>query len=140
MRAVLALASNPGNSLTTKQIAEAMKVPPSYLSKVLQSLVRAGLVTSKRGLTGGFMLAREPENLTLLEILDSVSPFQRIQSCPLDLDSHASELCPMHRRLDHTMGQVQESFRKTTLAELLSEENPCPTLKEQLITLKTYLE
>ena len=85
-------------------------------------------------------MAHKPEDLTLLSILDSVSPFQRIESCPLDLESHASELCPLHRRLDHTMGLVQDAFRATTLAELLSEENPCPTLQKQLATLKSYLD
>ena len=140
MRAMLALAANSTKSLTTQQIADSMLVPRSYLSKVLQSLVHAGLVESKRGLRGGFVLARKPEELTLLEILDSVSPYKRITSCPLDLESHASELCPLHRRIDQAMGLVQDAFQKTTLAELLSEENPCPTLQGQLASLESYLK
>ena len=135
MRAVFALAANADKSLTTKQIAESMRVPRSYLSKVLQSLVQSGLVESKRGLTGGFVLARKPEDMNLLEIMDSVHPFQRIESCPLDLEGHSSDLCPLHRRLDQAMGLVQEAFKETTLAEILSEENPCPTLQGQLATL-----
>ena len=137
---MLALAASSGRSLTTQQIAESMRVPRSYLSKVLQALVHAGLVESKRGLNGGFVLAHKPEDLTLLEILNSVNPFQRIETCPLDLESHASELCPLHRRLDQAMGLVQEAFKKTTLAELLSEENPCPTLQGQLATLESFLK
>ncbi|MBU8871737.1 MAG: Rrf2 family transcriptional regulator [Gemmatimonadales bacterium] len=135
----MALASSSNKSLTTKQIAGAMRVPRSYLSKVLQALVHAGLVESKRGLTGGFALARKPEDLTLLEILNAVNPFERIESCPLDLNTHGSELCPLHRRLDQAMDLVQTALEKTTLAELLSEENPCSTLQAQLATLDSYM-
>jgi len=136
MRAMVALAAGDGRPMTTRQIAETMKVPQSYLSKVLQSQVRAGLVHSTRGLRGGFVLARKPEDLNMMEILNAVSPYKRIESCPLDQEGHSSDLCPLHSRLDQAMGMVQEAFEGTTLAEILSEENPCPTLQAQLETLK----
>lgn len=140
MRAVLALAAGDGKSMTTQQIADAMLVPRSYLSKVLQALVHAGLVISKRGLSGGFVLARPTTELNLLQILNAVNPIERIESCPLDLEQHGSELCPLHRRLDQAVAMVQGAFENTTLAELLSEENPCPILQQQLITLKASLD
>lgn len=136
MRAVLALASGDGTPMTTRRIAEVMKVPQSYLSKVLQSLVKAGLVYSTRGLKGGFVLVSKPEEISMLDIMDAVSPIKRIESCPLDLDGHSSDLCPLHQRLDAAMGLVQDAFRDTSLAEVLSDENPCPTLKKQLILLE----
>ena len=136
MRAMVALASGDGRSMTTRQIAETMKVPQSYLSKVLQALARAGLVYSTRGLKGGFVLARGPEDLNMMEILNAVSPYKRIETCPLDLSGHSSELCPLHRRLDQAMAMVQEAFEGTTLAEILSDDNPCPTLQAQLAKLK----
>lgn len=138
MRAVLALAAGDGSPMTTRQIAEAMMVPQSYLSKVLQALVRGGLVFSTRGLRGGFVLTRPAAQINLLEIMDIVNPIRRIESCPLDLEGHSSQLCPLHRRLDQAMAMVQEAFAKTTLAELLSENNPCPTLKGQLQNLRPY--
>ena len=136
MRAVLALASGDGTPMTTRRIAEVMKVPQSYLSKVLQSLVKAGLVFSTRGLKGGFVLVSKPEEISMLDIMNAVSPIKRIESCPLDLEGHSSDLCPLHRRLDAAMGLVQDAFSETTLAEVLSEDNPCPTLKKQLILLE----
>ena len=135
MRAVLALAAGDGNPMTTRQIAETMMVPQSYLSKVLQALVRGGLVYSTRGLRGGFVLVRSAPEITLLEILNSVNPLQRIESCPLDLDEHHTALCPLHRRLDQAMAMVEEAFSATTLEEILSEQNPCPTLQKQLLKL-----
>lgn len=136
MRAVIALAGSGGHSLTTRQIASAMNVPPSYLSKVLQSLVRAGIVQSTRGLKGGFVLVGSPEDWRMLDILNAVSPLKRIESCPIDIESHSSELCPLHRRLDNALGMVEHAFASTTLAEVLSEENHCPTLQRQLATLE----
>jgi Rrf2 family nitric oxide-sensitive transcriptional repressor len=138
MRAMVALAAGDGSSMTTRQIAETMKVPQSYLSKVLQSLVRAGLVHSTRGLKGGFVLARPPEELNMMEVLNAVGPYKRIESCPLDLEGHSSELCPLHRRLDQAMAMVQNAFEGTTLAEILSEDNPCPTLQTQLAKLNPH--
>ena len=136
MRAMVALASGDDRPMATRQIADTMKVPQSYLSKVLQALVRARLVHSTRGLKGGFVLARRPEDLNMMEILNAVSPHKRIETCPLDLAEHSSELCPLHRRLDQAMAMVQEAFEGTTLAEILSDDNPCPTLQTQLAKLK----
>jgi Rrf2 family transcriptional regulator, nitric oxide-sensitive transcriptional repressor len=135
MRAVLALAAGDGSPMTTRQIAETMLVPQSYLSKVLQALVRGGLVYSTRGLKGGFVLVRPSDEITLLQILNSVNPLHRIESCPLDLDAHSTALCPLHRRLDQAMEMVEQAFSTTTLAEILSEDNPCPTLQTQLLKL-----
>ena len=112
-----------------------MQVPPSYLSKVLQSLVRAGIVQSTRGLKGGFVLVGQPADWRMLDILNAVSPLKRIETCPLDLQSHSSELCPLHRRLDNALEMVENVFATTTLAEVLSEENRCPTLRRQLAAL-----
>lgn len=135
MRAMVALAAGDGSPMTTRQIADTMKVPRSYLSKVLQALVRAKLVRSTRGLKGGFVLARSTGDLNMMEILNAVGPLKRIESCPLDLEEHSSELCPLHRRLDQAMAMVQNAFEGTTLEEILSEDNPCPTLQKQLAQL-----
>jgi len=140
MRAVVALASGDGTPMTTRRIAEVMRVPQSYLSKVLQALVRGGLVYSSRGLKGGFVLSQDASRISLLEIQNSVNPIRRINSCPLDVEGHKSDLCPLHRRLDQAMAMVEEAFASTTLAEIISEENPCPTLQAQLALLKPLQE
>lgn len=136
MRAVVALAAGDGKPMTTKHIAQMMRVPPSYLAKVLQSLVRGGLVNSTRGLRGGFVLAKAPDQIQLLAIMDVVSPIKRIEHCPLDHEGHSSALCPLHRRLDEAMRLVEEAFGSTTLQEVISEENPCPTLQGEMQQLR----
>jgi Rrf2 family protein len=105
-----------------------MSVPPSYLAKVLQALVRGGILRSTRGLHGGFELADDPSAVNLLDVVNAVSPIRRIDSCPLDLENHSSQLCPLHKRLDHAMSLVEMAFRSTTLAEIIAEPSECPTL------------
>jgi Rrf2 family protein len=121
LRAAVYLAGQGGAPQTNEQISTATKVPAAYLSKVMQSLNRGGLVQSQRGVGGGFLLARTPEELTILEVVNAVDPIQRIKICPLGLKSHGVRLCPLHRRLDDAMAQVEQAFAATTLAEILAE-------------------
>ena len=123
LRAVVYLANRPGESARTSEIAELTKVPPAYLSKVLQALGREEIVTSRRGIGGGVTLSRDPSELTVLDVVEAVDPIQRINSCPLELKAHGVHLCPLHRRLDNAMKAVEEAFAATTLAEILGEQS-----------------
>ena len=105
-------------------------MPAGYLAKVLQSLARAELVHSQRGLHGGFTLTRTPKRITVWEVIDAVDPIQRIRSCPLGLKAHGVHLCAMHRRLDDAMASVERAFRGSTVAELLADPNPSKPLCE----------
>lgn len=120
LRAAVYLASQDGTPRTTQEIATATKVKLAYLSKVMQSLGRKGIVQSQRGLHGGFTLTRSADELTILDIITAVDPIQRIKSCPLGIKGHIN-LCPLHRRLDQAMKLVEDALHKSTLAELLIE-------------------
>lgn len=130
LRAVAFLTSQMPEAQTTPQIAAATKVPESYLSKVLQALVRAGIVHSKRGVGGGMTLAKNPETLSILEVVNAVDPIKRITSCPLELKSHGVRLCPLHKRLDQAYEMVEQAFAKTTLSEILNEPSESTPLCE----------
>ncbi|PQO29977.1 RrF2 family transcriptional regulator [Blastopirellula marina] len=121
LRAVCHLAYTAPGSSTTDEIASSTKVPVAYLSKVLQGLVRAGVVKSQRGVGGGISLVKSPGELTILEVVNAVDPIVRIATCPLGLQAHGANLCPLHRRLDNAMASVEEAFRATTLAEVIAE-------------------
>ena len=139
LRAIVTIAQHGGVPCTAQQIAEITQVPAPYLSKMMQGMARAGLVVSKRGLHGGFVLKKDASELTIWDIVDSVEPFKRIRECPLDLGSHDGTLCPLHRRLDNSMAMVEESFRATTVAELLSQESGVTPLCEEKKLLKINL-
>ena len=130
LRIIAHLASLEGAPATTKQIAVATRVPEGYLAKVLQVLGRRGMVRSQRGLHGGSVLTRQPQDVTIFDIIDAVDPMQRIRTCPLGLRSHGTKLCPLHRRLDQAMAQVEQAFRDSTIADLLAEPTSSKPLCE----------
>ncbi len=117
LRAMVVLASRPSSPITTHTIATDSRVPADYLIKVLQSLARAGLVTSQRGKNGGHLLTRTAREINILEIVNAVDPICRIKTCPLDL--HGENLCPLHRKMDDALASTEKAFRSTNLAELL---------------------
>lgn len=121
LRAIVYLAKRSEISCRTSEIAEITKVPPAYLSKVLQALRKSGIVASQRGIGGGVTLDRDPKELTILEVVQAVDPFERIQTCPLDLPEHGVRLCPLHRRMDNALKLVEEALSSTTLAEILDD-------------------
>jgi Rrf2 family protein len=121
LRAAAYLAGQSPEARTTDQIAQATKVPKAYLSKVLQGLVRAGVVRSQRGIGGGMTLVKSPSELTILEVVRAVEPVGRIKECPLGLETHGTNLCPLHRRLDDALAQFESACARTTLAEVLAE-------------------
>jgi len=120
LRALICLARSRGSPLTNQQIAEQAKVPSGYLAKILQALARAGIVSSQRGLNGGFLLTANPEAITLLEVVRLTDPSRRIDTCPMGIHGH--QLCPLHRRLDDAAASVEAALARTTLAQLLAEQ------------------
>jgi Rrf2 family nitric oxide-sensitive transcriptional repressor len=128
LRAVVYLGGNPNSPVTTQQIAAVTRVPVGYLSKVLQSLGRAGLVEAQRGLHGGYVLTRSLNELTILDVVNAVDPLKRIERCPLALEAHKGSMCSLHRRLDQGIAMLETFFRETTVGQLLAEQNPSQPL------------
>jgi Rrf2 family nitric oxide-sensitive transcriptional repressor len=124
LRTIVWLAAQKGEARTTREIAAATRVPQGYLAKILQTLGRAGLVRSQRGLHGGFTLVADPGTLSPLDVIDAVDPVRRIEACPLGLASHRERLCPLHRRLDAAVAHVREALGAARIAELLDEPAP----------------
>ena len=123
LRAMAHLAMREPQAVTAAKLAVVTKVPAPYLSKVLQQLRSHDLVLSQRGVGGGIRLARPAQQITILDVTEAVDPIRRIQSCPLGLPGHGSRLCPLHRRMDDAMGQIESTFRRSTLAELVQESD-----------------
>jgi Rrf2 family transcriptional regulator, nitric oxide-sensitive transcriptional repressor len=133
LRAMVVLANAPDNPQTAQSIAATAKLPIDYLFKVMQSLGKAGLVSAQRGKHGGFMLARDPVSLTILDVVNAVDPIRRIDSCPLNLKSHEMRLCALHRHLDSALALVEHAFSSTSLADLLNSSDPIRPLCESMV-------
>lgn len=123
LRAAVTLASMAG-SLTTAEIAEHTKVPPQYLSKVLQGLQKAGIVTAQRGKYGGYQLARPASEISVLDVVNATSPLPRIHHCPLGKPEHASALCPLHQQMDDALALAEKKLSQSKLADLTDATLP----------------
>ena len=128
LRAVVDLASREGDPATIDSISSRTKVTAPYLAKILQGLAKGGIVKAQRGVGGGFRLAIPAGELTLLAVVNAVEPIRRIRTCPLGLASHGSKLCPLHRKVDDALANMEAAFGGTTLAELLAEPTTSPPL------------
>lgn len=137
MRAMALLTQHHGTPLTVQTIAERAQIPAPYLSKLLQTFTRAGLVAAQRGVGGGYVLTRSPAKISLADVINVVEPLQRIRSCPLGIAGHAS-LCPLHRKVDEALATVEKAFTHTNLAELCKDAGAATPLcsKETLTSLK----
>lgn len=70
-----------GATASAGQLAEHFDVPPAYLAKQLQTLVRAGVLIATTGPRGGFRLARAPEEISLLQIVEALDGTSRFYRC-----------------------------------------------------------
>jgi Rrf2 family protein len=82
LRALMYLADRKGKGpVTLNEIAERLMIPKAFLSKILQQLARKGVVRSLKGPSGGFVLAVDPEEITLQEILREIDGPTRVFEC-----------------------------------------------------------
>lgn len=138
LRAVIWLATQSGDeAFDNARIADGTAVPPSYLAKVLKSLARGGILTSRRGVGGGFVLDRDPSSLTVLEVINVVDPLKKITTCPLKLKTHGTNLCPMHARLSEAMQMVEKVLGNSTISDMMSAPGrPLPLVETPRVKKK----
>jgi Rrf2 family protein len=120
LRAMACLALTPDELVPTAALAKRTKVPPNYLAKVLQQLGAADLITGRRGVGGGYKLARSPAKIKLMDVLAAMTAVHRIHSCPLGLPNHGPNLCPLHKKEDEAAAAVIAVFEGSTLSDLVN--------------------
>jgi Rrf2 family protein len=82
IRGLLDLCSQPeGTVCLLSEVSERQNIPPSFLSKIFQNLAKAGMVSSFRGSGGGFVLARDPRQITLLDVLEAIEGRLALNVC-----------------------------------------------------------
>jgi Rrf2 family protein len=131
LRAVACMASQSGTAISADQLAVQTQVPRRYLTRVLQDLASAGLVQSKPGPGGGYELVKRTSELTILNVVNTVSPMERIRSCPLGLKSHTA-LCPLHAELDKAYAMTETAFAGVTIKDLVESTSTIIPLCESV--------
>lgn len=121
LRAIVFLAAHPEQAQTAEDIAAGTRVPVGYLAKIMRHLARAGLVSSQRGLHGGFALKRRSADYTVYDVVQAVDPIHRIATCPAGIEDHGDQLCVLHRVLDDAAAEVERRFRTLTIGSVVGE-------------------
>ncbi|HYP07723.1 MAG TPA: Rrf2 family transcriptional regulator [Bryobacteraceae bacterium] len=121
---IVLLARAEGPLCSAHDVAARAQVPVDYMAKILNALVKSGLVTAQRGRNGGCKASRTAAEIRVLDIVQAVDPIRRIHTCPVGIAAHGTRLCPLHRKLDEAAQCVEEAFASTTMADLLNEDNP----------------
>lgn len=109
----------PDTRASRAELAVAAECPEQFLSKVLQSLTRAGLVLSHRGNTGGFELPKVHRTATLLEIVEAIEGPMRLNICvSSDRACARQEWCPAHDVWVNAQAAVAQVLRSANITEL----------------------
>jgi Rrf2 family protein len=115
------LASVPGSTASTKDIAEAYHLPVPLLAKVLQQLTRAGILRSVAGTNGGYKLARDARRISALEVVRAIDGPVILTHCFTEHGTcDQSENCTVReplRRVHEAILELLNNFKITDLAE-----------------------
>jgi len=122
VRAVLYLATlGESGRAPTGQIARKQHVPPSFLAKIVSQLSVAGVLHTSRGARGGVSLARRPEEISLLEVIEVIDGPISLNECVIDAGVCAyREECPVHDIWCEAQGHLVKQLATTSFGALLN--------------------
>ncbi|MBX7156699.1 MAG: Rrf2 family transcriptional regulator [Bacteriodetes bacterium] len=125
LQAAIYIAAQPKGQLVSIQtIAENLNISYHFLTKVLQQLTAAGIMTSQRGVNGGVMLAKPAEEITLFDVVSTIDGSDLFTQCMLGLPGcGTAEPCPVHDQWNKLRNQIGLVFTKTTLGALADNAN-----------------
>jgi Rrf2 family protein len=138
VRIMAFLASRPSDQVATKiEIAAAEGTSPQYVQQLMGQLGVAGLVSSRRGRKGGFLLARPPESITVASVLRAAEGELQLVPCRSAASCERAADCPTRPMWMKATELLEEVFQGTTIAQLVSgdaghinEALYCPTCGE----------
>ncbi len=123
VRVMMHLVTQPaGTRASLTDLAAAAEVSPAFLSKVLQRLVRAGLLDSRRGKRGGFEMLEKGRAASLYDVLEALEGLPALNVCLLDLNScHRSPWCAAHMVWMEAQNHLMVTLRQTPVESLAWE-------------------
>ena len=125
------LAAGDGHYSSSKTISESLGFSRDHSAKVLQQLVRAGIVETSRGPSGGAKLVRSPSEISLLDVISSSGAASQEGRCLLRPEICCGKGCMLGMMLKNENTKMLDRFRKTTIADIVK------SLKRENIRLAT---
>lgn len=121
----LALCNN--SSASAKDIADTYRIPLPLLSKILQRLAKNGFLRSEHGTNGGYRLARDPRNITALEIIRSIDGPIILTACFTDhSECHHSERCNVREPLRKVHEGILRLLDNITISDISRDDMEVP--------------
>ncbi len=122
IRALLFLSRQPrGQIVYKKDICKTQNITPAFLTKILQPLIKEGIVGSQRGVGGGFFLLKDPEEVTLLDVLKAEEgPLYMNQCVAMEGTCHRDVFCPVHgawKEIREEMLRILDSYNFQSLGD-----------------------
>jgi Rrf2 family protein len=108
------------SAVLASKVSKEYGIPLEYLLKILQQLVRANILRSKRGPRGGFFLARPAEDITLLEIVESVDGPMTSFLQLAELTKNAPFSIRMEEVCHKATEEIREAYAKVKLSKMLT--------------------
>ena len=122
VRTVLYLARDRDRTANVTEVAHAMHIPKSFLAKVLQRLVRHHILTSMRGINGGFRLAKKPSEISLLAVMEAIQGPAGINVCAVDSRRCSlSATCSVHPVWVELRQEFEKRLKRQTIAKLIGK-------------------
>jgi len=120
IRSVLYLARQPFKKVSfVNEISEDYKIPRSFLAKILQKLVKAKIVRSYRGVKGGFSLAKQARDISVLDVLEAIQGKLALNSCITDKKKCSfSRQCPTHYLWINVQSKMSDMLKTTNFEDL----------------------
>ncbi len=125
IRSVLYLARQPFKKISfVAEISEEYNIPRSFLAKILQKLVKAKIVKSYRGVKGGFSLARQAREISMLDVIEAIEGKISLNVCLKDKKNCIfSRQCPVTHVWATVQARFLEVLKKTNFAELARQKS-----------------
>lgn len=120
LQSVLYLSILPkGTIANADSISKQLKAPKEFVSKILQSLTDVNIVKSKKGKSGGFALAKNPDEIKLIDIINTIDGDYVFDSCVMGFPGCSDENpCPMHSKWSKLREESLEMLSTNSLADL----------------------
>jgi Rrf2 family protein len=120
IRTIIFLARQPRETIVLKKdICRTQNVTPAFLTKILQPLIKKGIVSSQRGVGGGFLLACDPQSITILDLLEAQEGPLTLNHC-LSEDSHCKRdaYCAAHQVWAEAQAEMIKVLKSRSIAQL----------------------
>ncbi|BCR06515.1 transcriptional regulator [Desulfuromonas versatilis] len=128
IRALFHMAKQPrGEVVLKKDICQSQEITPAFLTKILQPLIRKGIVGSQRGVGGGFYLLKDPAEVTLLDVIEAEEGPLYLNQCLAPEGSCKRDVfCPMHGAWREIRGEMMAVMGRYSFARLVQDESLLP--------------